>query len=64
MLADPSLPRGLRSKAVVEKTFTDKEGLVCRVRGPTLISSFLRDVRKICFLEEAAQLKCVIVLCG
>ena len=61
MLADLRSPRGLRPKAVVEKTFTDGEGLVCRVRGVTSTSSFLRDVRKICLLEEAAQLKCVVV---
>ena len=52
LLADPSLPRGLKPKAIPVHPFPDRENLVWRVRERTLTSSFLLDDQKYIFLRK------------
>lgn len=52
LVADQNIPRGKWSKALVEQTFSDGDGVVRRVLVRTAEGTVLRDVRKLCLLEE------------
>lgn len=53
LLSEINAPRSAWPKGVVEETYPDRHGLVRKVKVRTGISSFLRDVRKVCLLEAA-----------
>ncbi|XP_077965512.1 uncharacterized protein LOC144411797 [Styela clava] len=52
LVVDVNTKRGLWPKGIIRETFPDSNGHVRRVRVDTASSSFIRDIRKLCFLEE------------
>jgi len=44
-----------KPKAIVVKTFPDQFGVVRKVRVRTGANTYVRDVRKLCLLEAAAN---------
>nr|XP_039272262.1 uncharacterized protein LOC120346563 [Styela clava] len=52
LVVDENTKRGLWPKGIIRETFPDSNGHVRRVRVDTASSSFIRDIRKLCFLEE------------
>ena len=51
LVVNENKPRGVWPKALIEEVFPDKQGVVRTVRVWTPISTYIRDVRKICLLE-------------
>ena len=54
LIRDKSTTRGLWPKAIVDKCFSDDDRLVRRVRVRTPDVVLIRDVRKICILEDSS----------
>lgn len=52
LVADKNTPRGQWPKALIEEVYPDVDNVVRRVTVRTAEGTYLRDVRKICLLEE------------
>ena len=56
LIMDENLPRGHWRKGLVVDSYEDKEGCVRRVALRTENGVLLRDIRKVCLLEESVEL--------
>ncbi|XP_077971754.1 uncharacterized protein LOC144425871 [Styela clava] len=52
LVMDENSPRGSWPKALVEEVYPDEYGNVRRVRVRTAKSTYIRDIRKLCYLES------------
>lgn len=52
LVADKNTPRGQWPKALIEEVYPDADNVVRRVTVRTAEGTYLRDIRKICLLEE------------